>query len=227
MADGRPAPVAPPPKRSSKTPPKAPAAIAAAVLVAAPLATQFEGYRGKAYYDPAHILTACYGETEGVDPSRIYSKDECAAKLRTRMARDYAPAVLNCLPQLADERRARCSARCSTPAITPAPLRSAKAAWRRRFVPATGRAPVAASSGGMSPRKNRKTGVRTQLPGLVRAARPNRACACRARCCPSGGPGRAAADRAAAAGPGTAAARPSSVADGSHRGLSHRIFGVK
>ena len=83
----------------------APAIIAAAVLVAAPLATQFEGYRGKAYLDPAHILTVCYGETEGVDPSRIYSQDECATKLRARLAKDYAPRLAQCLPQLVDRRR--------------------------------------------------------------------------------------------------------------------------
>lgn len=78
------------------------AAIAAATAVAVPLAERWEGYRGKAYLDPAKILTQCYGETVDVDPARIYSKDECAAKLRTRMARDYAPPILECVPSFID-----------------------------------------------------------------------------------------------------------------------------
>jgi len=44
------------------------------------------------------VLTQCYGETRDIDPSRIYSKDECAAKLRARMARDYAPVLTKCMP---------------------------------------------------------------------------------------------------------------------------------
>lgn len=76
------------------------AAIAAAVAVAAPLAQKWEGYRGGAYLDPAKVLTQCYGETVHIDPSRIYSKDECAVKLRARMARDYAPALAECMPVL-------------------------------------------------------------------------------------------------------------------------------
>lgn len=78
------------------------AAIAAAVAVAAPIAQRFEGYSGKAYLDPARILTQCYGETQDVDPSRIYSKDACAAKLRKRLAADYAPPIIACVPSFAD-----------------------------------------------------------------------------------------------------------------------------
>ena len=88
-----------------KTPSKTPAIIAAAVLIAAPMAAHFEGYRGRAYYDPAHILTVCYGDTANIDPARIYSRDECAARLRARMARDFAPQLLHCMPQLNDMRR--------------------------------------------------------------------------------------------------------------------------
>lgn len=80
------------------------ACIAAACATAVPIAQQFEGYRGKAYYDPAHILTQCYGETKGVDPSRIYSKDQCATKLRVRMAHDYAPIIAKCLPEMVQNR---------------------------------------------------------------------------------------------------------------------------
>jgi lysozyme len=144
------------------------AIIAAAVLVAAPLATQFEGYRGKAYYDPAHILTVCYGETQGVDPTRIYSKDECAAKLRRRMASDYAPAILKCLPELGDLQRryvfgalldasynagpkAVCSSRMAT-AIHAGDWAGGCAGFKGWYVTA----------------RDRKTGVRKTLPGLLK-----------------------------------------------------------
>jgi lysozyme len=76
------------------------AAIAAAVAVAAPIAERWEGYSGKAYLDPAKVLTQCYGETRDVDPSLIYSQSECAKKLRARMARDYAPVLAKCMPAL-------------------------------------------------------------------------------------------------------------------------------
>lgn len=75
-------------------------AIMAAVAVAAPIAQRWEGYRGKAYLDPVKVLTQCYGETRDIDPSLIYSKDQCAEKLRARMARDYAPVLAKCMPSL-------------------------------------------------------------------------------------------------------------------------------
>jgi GH24 family phage-related lysozyme (muramidase) len=80
------------------------ACIAAACLVAAPLATKWEGFSSKVYRDPANIATYCYGETENVDPSRIYGKDECAVLLRKRMARDYAPRIAACLPEIVGNR---------------------------------------------------------------------------------------------------------------------------
>jgi lysozyme len=79
------------------------AAIAAAVAIAAPLAMKWEGYAPKQYLDPAKIPTWCYGETEkrlSEDPAYIYSKAECATLLRARMAKDYAPRLIECLPQL-------------------------------------------------------------------------------------------------------------------------------
>jgi lysozyme len=82
------------------------AAIAAAVMIAAPLAAEFEGYSAKVYKDPAGIPTACYGETELVrlDPSHIYAKTECMALLRERLRRDYAPRLLQCVPAFIDLR---------------------------------------------------------------------------------------------------------------------------
>lgn len=81
------------------------ACIAAACAVAAPLAQKWEGFSPKVYRDPANIQTYCYGETENVDPSRIYAKTECAELMRKRMARDYAPKILQCIPQLQDPKR--------------------------------------------------------------------------------------------------------------------------
>jgi lysozyme len=81
---------------------RAGAAIAAACLVAAPLTAAFEGLRTKPYLDPAGIQTVCYGETER--EMRVYTADECGSLLRQRLAKDYAPKVLACLPQVADRK---------------------------------------------------------------------------------------------------------------------------
>lgn len=84
------------------------ACIAAACAVAAPIAERWEGYAPKEYKDPANIKTWCYGETLvrlSNDPTFIYSKDQCATLLRQREARDYAPHILQCIPQLADIKR--------------------------------------------------------------------------------------------------------------------------
>lgn len=85
-----------------RTPPKAPAIIAACALCAA-LTAGYEGLRTKPYKDPVGISTVCYGETERA--MRSYTADECMALLKDRQASDYAPAVLRCVPGFADERR--------------------------------------------------------------------------------------------------------------------------
>lgn len=96
-----------PQDRKSNTPAVTAACIAAACAVAAPLAMRWEGYVNHVYRDPANIPTYCYGETENIskDPGRIYAKTECAELLRARMAKDYAPHILQCIPQLADSKR--------------------------------------------------------------------------------------------------------------------------
>jgi len=98
----------PEPDTTDKKPPltkgQLAACIAAACAVAAPIAARWEGFSPKVYRDPANIATYCYGETENVDPARIYSKDECAVLLRERMARDYAPRIAACLPAVAPNR---------------------------------------------------------------------------------------------------------------------------
>lgn len=81
---------------------RAGAAIAAACVVCAPLTAGFEGLRTKPYYDPAHVQTVCYGETERA--MHQYSSDECLAMLKDRQASNYAPAIAKCVPAFSDER---------------------------------------------------------------------------------------------------------------------------
>jgi len=78
------------------------ALIAASVTAIAPLTQGFEGYIGKVYRDPVGVLTQCYGETAHLRPDLIYSKDECAVKLRARMRKDYAPRIITCVPDFAN-----------------------------------------------------------------------------------------------------------------------------
>jgi lysozyme len=147
---------------------KAPAIIAAAVLVAAPLAATYEGYRGRAYYDPAHILTVCYGETENVDPSKIYSKDECVVKLRKRMSEDYAPRLAKCMPELINEKRVKvfgalldASYNAGWSAVCKS--RMAQSIHAGRWADA-----CIGFNGWFVTARDRKSGKRIALPGLVR-----------------------------------------------------------
>jgi lysozyme len=137
-------------------------AIAAAVLLAAPITASFEGLRTKPYLDPANIPTVCYGETELA--MRVYSADECGQMLRARLAKDYAPHILDCLPQVADR-----------PKVFAALLdASYNAGWaavcKSRMVDAfrSGNDGCALFEGWYVTTRNRKTGVRVTLPGLVR-----------------------------------------------------------
>lgn len=153
------------------------AAIAAAVGVAAPLTMSHEGYRGKAYLDPAKILSQCYGETEGVDPSRIYSQDQCAAKLRVRMARDYAPPLVECMPILASADYKRFTHVYG--ALLDASYNTGPGPVCKRFAPYvnTGRYWEACEQfpGWYTTAKNRVTGGRKEFPGLVRRRKEERA----------------------------------------------------
>jgi lysozyme len=98
-------PLAPPSADKGRL--KGPALVTLITVVTAAVAGALtqpnEGYVGKVYRDPAGYLTQCYGERQ-VDPSVIYSKDQCAAKLRVRMARDYAAPLIKCVPDFADPR---------------------------------------------------------------------------------------------------------------------------
>lgn len=81
------------------------ALIMATVAATTQFTTGFEGEKHKTYLDPVKIPTYCIGETENVDWSRVYTSGECQTLLRARMARDYAPKLVACVPDLADPKR--------------------------------------------------------------------------------------------------------------------------
>lgn len=58
---------------------------AAALAIATALAIPAEGPRQVAYYDPPGILTVCYGSTTDVQRGKVYSMDECRARLGADM----------------------------------------------------------------------------------------------------------------------------------------------
>lgn len=58
------------------------------------LVAQFEGFRAHAYRDPVGVLTQGYGETRGVTPGKPWTEPYARKRLRTRLNRDYVPAVL-------------------------------------------------------------------------------------------------------------------------------------
>lgn len=80
-------------------------ACAAAATACLSLTQSSEGVVHKATPDPAHILSVCYGDRYDIDPAKIYSTDECAVRLRHKLATVYAPPILACLPQLGDPKR--------------------------------------------------------------------------------------------------------------------------
>lgn len=136
-------------------------------MVAAPLTASYEGYSPKVYYDPAHILTQCYGETRDIDPSKMYSKDECMAKLRARMAKDYAPQIAQCLPQIATDERVKVFA-----ALLDASYNAGTAAVCKSRMAISIKAGKWAEAcngfyGWYTTARDRKTGQRIALRGLV------------------------------------------------------------
>ena len=80
------------------------AAIAAVVLAATPFITAHEGEKHHVYRDGGGVRTVCVGETQNVQ-DRIYDHTECMAMLRKRLANDYAPAVLKCVPGFINDKR--------------------------------------------------------------------------------------------------------------------------
>ena len=95
------------PSSAPKTPPKL-VAILAAVAIVAPVTAKNEGFLASPKPDPVGIVTGCFGERvdqSDLDTGKIYSRDECMVRLRKRLASEYAPPILTCLPQLNDRRR--------------------------------------------------------------------------------------------------------------------------
>lgn len=73
--------------------------IAVAVAAAIGIAIPAEGLRQVAYRDPPGVLTVCYGETHNVDPAKVYSIDECKARLSASMLK-AVEIVEECQPGL-------------------------------------------------------------------------------------------------------------------------------
>lgn len=70
-------------------------ALAAAAVIALPA----EGLRRVAYYDPPGVLTVCYGSTGNVDPTRVYSMEECRQRFDRQMGA-AVDTVESCAPGL-------------------------------------------------------------------------------------------------------------------------------
>jgi lysozyme len=75
-------------------------ALVAALGLAVPFIQNWEGLRTTPYGDVTGKPTVCFGETQGAN--RAYTPDECSVMLVARLASDYAPAVIKCVPGLAD-----------------------------------------------------------------------------------------------------------------------------
>jgi GH24 family phage-related lysozyme (muramidase) len=75
--------------------------LAIASLAACAIAIPAEGLRQTFYYDPPGIATVCYGSTHEVDKNKVYSIEECKARLDTDMM-SAVTAVDKCHPGLPD-----------------------------------------------------------------------------------------------------------------------------
>lgn len=73
------------------------AKLAAGTLAAATaLILVWEGNKTKPYFDVGNVPTACAGVTKGIDMSRIYTAEECAA-MNAREIQRHADDVLKCV----------------------------------------------------------------------------------------------------------------------------------
>jgi len=144
------------------------ALVVGTVAMVAPTTESEEGKANRAYYDPAHILTVCYGETQGIE-DRVYSDDECAARLRMRMARDYAPKLIGCVPDFADPRRQRAFAATLDAAYNAGPAAACRSPMARAFNAGRWAQGCGAFPGWYV--TARVNGRPTTLPGLVRRRR--------------------------------------------------------
>jgi lysozyme len=138
--------------------------IAAAAACIA-LTQSSEGLRNKPYLDPAHILTVCYGETHGIDQAKIYSNDECAARLRQRLAEDYAPRIAACLPEL-NERRIKVFGALLDAAYNAGPVAVCNSRMARSIHAGDWAGACNGFYGWYATARDRRTGKRIQLRGL-------------------------------------------------------------
>lgn len=157
----------PPPTGGQKAGIGIAAICAAAAAICLPLVQSSEGLKNKAYLDPAHILTVCYGETKNVDPAKIYSNDECAAKLRTRLANDYAPAIAKCLPQVANEQRIKVFGALLDAAYNAGPVAICNSRMAVAIKAGQWHQGCKLFDGWYTTARDRRTGKRIQLKGLV------------------------------------------------------------
>lgn len=72
---------------------------ATAMALAAAIAIPAEGLRRVAYLDPPGVLTVCYGSTTNVQRGKVYSLEECRARLDSDMAK-AVEQVDRCQPGL-------------------------------------------------------------------------------------------------------------------------------
>ena len=142
------------------------AAIAAACIVCLPLTAGKEGLVLKPRPDPAAIITWCYGETQG-KPLEVYTKDQCGTLLRERMGRDYAPKVLACLPALAAPRRRHEFAALIDASYNAGPVAVCNSRMVASMKAGNWTAGCNGFVGWYTTARNRKTGQRIQLRGLV------------------------------------------------------------
>lgn len=76
--------------------------VSAAAAIAAAIAIPAEGLRQVAYVDPPGILTVCYGSTTNVVKGKVYSLQECRARLDTDMLA-AVETVERCKPGLPEK----------------------------------------------------------------------------------------------------------------------------
>lgn len=82
------------------------ASAGAAMLMALPLVSKYEGLRPVAYRDAVGVPTVCYGETAGVKMGDKYTVEQCKQMLLASLPK-YAKQIEPCIkPQIPDSMRA-------------------------------------------------------------------------------------------------------------------------
>lgn len=80
---------------------KAAAAAVSATLAAAAVATPYiekwEGWENRAYRDLVGVVTACAGETRGIEEGKVYSDAYCKTRLAMSVV-EHAIKIEPCLP---------------------------------------------------------------------------------------------------------------------------------